>query len=196
MFQVIDLTRYTLCSKAHKTSRYSGKTLREQLYLSDKKLDLARYREGLGKRIVEVVSKFKTKRDAAFIAGISVEQLNKWCKGQVKVPVEGLYTLAESAKVDFNWLCSGKCIPDRGQDRDNVINLDFQQKSSPRIDPDTLTSVLQSLVTIMQTEGLQLSSPVKFSELVIALHDYMRNEGTDSDVSFDSMAKIIRLAAK
>ena len=170
--------------------------MRDTFYLSDKKLDLTDYREQLGKRIAEVVQTYTTKKDAAFIAGISVEQLNKWCKGQVKVPIEGLYRLSESAKVDFNWLCSGHRI---GRDQ-NVVNLDFTSNKATNkdqeINPEILTSVLQSLVTIMQSEGLQLSSPVKFSELVIALHDYVRNEGAETGNNVNSMAEIIRLAAR
>lgn len=71
--------------------------------------DAARaYREVLGQRIETVVREhFPTKSAAAIAAGISVEQLNKWIRGTVKVPTDGLYSLSRAADVDFSWLVSG-----------------------------------------------------------------------------------------
>lgn len=84
------------------------------------------YRNSLGKRIEEVVEKYDTKTAAAKAAGVSVEQLNKWIKGDVKVPVEALITLSLGADADFNWVVTGEPSmvsihsqatgPDRGVD--------------------------------------------------------------------------------
>lgn len=49
-----------------------------------------------------------SKSAAADVCGVSTEQLNKWIKGVVKVPVDALYALSLAADADFNWLISGK----------------------------------------------------------------------------------------
>lgn len=65
------------------------------------------YRLRLGHRISQSVDKIRTKSDAAAAANVTVEQLNKWMKGSVKVPAEGLKAIAELADVDFSWLVTG-----------------------------------------------------------------------------------------
>lgn len=49
--------------------------------------------------------------DAAAIAGVTAEQLNKWTKGTVKVPVEALRLMARAANIDFSWLATGAGNP-------------------------------------------------------------------------------------
>jgi transcriptional regulator with XRE-family HTH domain len=66
------------------------------------------YREALGGRIHACVASMSTKAAAAEVAGVTVEQLNKWIKGQVKVPVDALRLLAQASRTDFGWLVTGK----------------------------------------------------------------------------------------
>lgn len=66
-----------------------------------------RFRQELGARIATTAAKFSTKAAAARAAGVSVEQFNKWICGNVKVPVEALKALADTASVDFSWLVTG-----------------------------------------------------------------------------------------
>ena len=66
------------------------------------------YRKSLGKRIAYAVDKAQTKSSAADSVGISVEQLNKWIRGTVKVPAEALGALAAFTGVDFSWLVTGE----------------------------------------------------------------------------------------
>lgn len=54
-----------------------------------------------------IVARFPTKGEAAAAAGVTVEQLNKWIVGSVKVPADGLKGLAAAANVDFSWLVAG-----------------------------------------------------------------------------------------
>jgi len=69
--------------------------------------DTAIFRANLGGRIAFSVDKIGKKSEAATYAGVSPEQLNKWIKGAVKVPVEALRDLAQAADVDFSWLATG-----------------------------------------------------------------------------------------
>lgn len=65
------------------------------------------YRVELGERLALALTRAKNKGDAALAAGISGEQLNKWVRGDVKVPAEGLRALAAYTRVDFSWLVTG-----------------------------------------------------------------------------------------
>lgn len=66
------------------------------------------FRYALGLRIDQVVKKVGKKSSAAEAAGVTPDQLNKWIKGAVKVPVDGLRSLARLANADFSWLASGE----------------------------------------------------------------------------------------
>lgn len=66
------------------------------------------FRANLGARIGFCVDKIGKKREAASFAGITPEQLNKWIKGTVRVPVEGLRDLSRAASIDFSWLATGQ----------------------------------------------------------------------------------------
>ncbi len=65
----------------------------------------------MGARIGQCVDFIDKKSDAAAAAGVSAEQLNKWIKGTVKVPVEALRLLAGASGVDFSWLATGDGVP-------------------------------------------------------------------------------------
>lgn len=65
------------------------------------------FRQNLGQRISYCVDLLGNKTVSAAAVGVTPEQLNKWAKGTVKVPVEALRTLAEAANVDFSWLATG-----------------------------------------------------------------------------------------
>lgn len=66
------------------------------------------FRANLGFRIGFCVDKIGKNLDAAGAVGVSPEQLNKWIKGAVKVPVEALRELALASNVDFSWLATGE----------------------------------------------------------------------------------------
>ncbi|MCO8146883.1 hypothetical protein NHN26_16895 [Rhodovulum tesquicola] len=68
-------------------------------------------RQRLGERIAQVVERYDTKSAAARAAGITAEQLNKWIKGTVKVPVDGCRALAEGVGADLSWLITGEPQP-------------------------------------------------------------------------------------
>lgn len=69
------------------------------------------FRQNLGLRIGKCVDLIGKKSDAAAVVGVTTEQLNKWIKGTVKVPVEALRLLSEAANSDFSWLATGAGLP-------------------------------------------------------------------------------------
>ena len=73
--------------------------------------DTQEYRDGLGTRLSQVIERFETKSLAAGAAGVSVEQLNKWIKGLVKVPAEALRAISSPVGIDFSWLVTGEGEP-------------------------------------------------------------------------------------
>lgn len=71
------------------------------------------FRQNLGQRIGYCVDLIGKKSISAAAVGVTPEQLNKWVKGTVKVPVEALRTLSEVAHVDFSWLATGGGVSPR-----------------------------------------------------------------------------------
>lgn len=99
-----------------------------------------RYRLELGERLAQVIDKFDTKSDAAAVAGVSVEQLNKWSRGSVKVPLEAVRALALAAEVDLIWVISGvdkSSSPARANPRDDQITKALRAiEEFAKSDPD------------------------------------------------------------
>lgn len=126
------------------------------------------FRQSLGARIGYCVEKFSRKQDAADAVGISVEQLNKWVKGSVKVPVEGLAQLAAASDVDFSWLSTGEGKqPARGpvQVRGAATKLDV-----PRLERAI------SVVERGLDEAGRVATPEVKAELVSAVYALLENQ--------------------
>jgi len=64
--------------------------------------------EELGRRISQVVALYQTKRKAAEVAEISVDQLSAYEKAKNKAPFEVLTRLARAKGVRLEWLASGE----------------------------------------------------------------------------------------
>ncbi|WP_310459606.1 LexA family transcriptional regulator [Ruixingdingia sedimenti] len=117
------------------------------------------FRQNLGLRIEQCVKIIGKKSDAAAIAGVTAEQLNKWINGSVKVPVEALRLLAEAASSDFSWLATGEGFPDHprplqirraglasvsARDQPDFIRLPFYRDVSASAGPGALAVSEQS----------------------------------------------------
>lgn len=129
---------------------------------SDK--DQAEYRRNLGDRIAESVDKMPSKAAAALVVDVTVEQLNKWIKGQVKVPADALRALSEAANVDFSWLVTGES-PSPRKDRPEIADLVL----IPRF-KEVMVSAGNGSVAVSEQQG----SPMAFSHRW--LHDMGINE--------------------
>lgn len=150
--------------------------------------DMQAYREALGRRIALTVDRYRTKSAASAAADVTVEQLNKWIAGTVKVPAEALYRLATPVDIDFCWLVSGKT-----NDENNENSAALPPR---RIQNDVLHTVLTAIAE-MQAAG-EAFAPDKFADLVFALHDYLasvRARGAN-ETGFDDLKNLIRLAAR
>jgi hypothetical protein len=148
--------------------------------------DAGGFRVALGQRIAETVGKYPTKTAAAEAAGITLEQLNKWINGTVKVPVEGLWRLSRGSHPDFSWLCTGTA---------NVLAI-----RPPRARPfqeEVLRDVLAAFSRVIASEGVTFD-PERFGDLVFDLHDYVvdrrSREGGDADL--EGITHFISLATR
>ncbi|KJS37605.1 MAG: hypothetical protein VR70_12140 [Rhodospirillaceae bacterium BRH_c57] len=148
---------------------------------------LETFRCDLGERLSWVVGRFKTKSQAASAAGVTVEQLNKWTAGTVRVPVEGLWRLAQAADADFRWLCAG------GSD----TGLAVQPGQGRTLRAEVMQEVLQVMVSVTSSGDVIVASPERFAELAVALHDYVIDQRAKSTpVDLDAMSNVIRLASR
>lgn len=126
------------------------------------------FRQNLGTRIGYCVGKFSRKQDAAEAAGVSVEQLNKWVKGSVKVPVEGLAQLAAAADVDFSWLSTG-------EGKQPVGGLTRVRKAATDLDVPRLERAIAVVERGLEEAGRTAPPEVK-AELVNAVYALLENQ--------------------
>ncbi|OSQ41693.1 hypothetical protein [Thalassospira sp. MCCC 1A01428] len=61
----------------------------------------------LGERIRHVVEMFDRKKDAAEVAGVIPEQLNRWCHAQSEPRFVGIARLASAQSVRLEWIVTG-----------------------------------------------------------------------------------------
>lgn len=151
--------------------------------------DTPGFRAQLGRRIAETAAKFPTKSAAADVASVSLEQFNRWIAGDVKVPVEALWRLAQAGGVDFCWLCSG-------QDHRPAHVMQFRPAGRV-LHESAMREVLMALAEVIATDGVVFAAD-KFADLTLALHDYLverrAQDGAGADLS--GIPNLIALAAR
>jgi len=59
-------------------------------------------------RLELVISRFSSRSEAAKVAGVTLEQLNKWVKGKARAPFTALANMANATDVSLDWLATGK----------------------------------------------------------------------------------------
>ncbi|WP_147253018.1 hypothetical protein [Thalassospira profundimaris] len=62
----------------------------------------------LGERIRHVVDMFDRKKDAAAVAGVIPEQLNRWCQAKSEPRFVGIARLARAKSVRLEWIVTGE----------------------------------------------------------------------------------------
>jgi transcriptional regulator with XRE-family HTH domain len=145
------------------------------------------FRCDLGERLSWVVERFKTKAQAASAAGVTVEQLNKWMAGTVRVPVEALWRLAQVAEVDYRWLCAGS----------SDTGLAVQPGQGRTLRTEVMQDVLRAMVSVTASGDVIVANPERFAELALALHDYViEQKAKSAPVDLDAMSNVIRLASR
>ena len=78
----------------------------------------------IGSRLGKVIESFPSKTTAAKAAGITLQQLNKWIKGEAKIPIEGLMAISNSKYSNKNllWLATGNAFTNT---HEHSIDIDF-----------------------------------------------------------------------
>ncbi len=63
---------------------------------------------GLNSRIKDAINLFSSKKQASEVAGVTVEQLNRYCKGESTPSFTALSRLAGAVGVSLEWLATGE----------------------------------------------------------------------------------------
>jgi phage repressor protein C with HTH and peptisase S24 domain len=123
------------------------------------------FRSNLGARVGHCVDIIGKKSGAATVVGVSSEQLNKWIKGTVKVPVEALRLLAEASSVDFSWLATGAGVPPSNRPiQVRALVVDGRQvaerptEADQLIDANSKTELFKSFIHLPMYEGVSASA--------------------------------------
>lgn len=160
----------------------------------------------LGSRISLVVGLYKTKTQAARSAGTTLEMLNRYIRGEHKLPLEKATGLCEPVGVSMNWLAWGigpmllsDCTP-------------AAPSALDRMDEALLANLVEGVDVFLAAEDLQLPPrhkarvTVLFYRLLERRRARLQTEGSDIppelrigghpvDISADpDLSDIVRLA--
>ncbi len=100
----------------------------------------------MGDRIRHVVSLFDRKKDAAEIAGVIPEQLNRWCQAQSEPRFVGVSRMALIKGVCLNWIATGKGTPKLSELPESCV-AGSSSPSRDTINRDMLVAVISGFLT-------------------------------------------------
>lgn len=114
---------------------------------------------GFQQRLSAVVDLYKSKVQAAAVAGVTDEQLRKWLRGSAKAPFLSVQRLCDEQNVDVGWLASGEgSMRKRGGDQ----NLATVNKGD-----EALLARLIALFFAIPNSGAKTTA-VKAFELIVS----------------------------
>lgn len=76
------------------------------------------FRTSLGSRISRLIGEFGTRAEAGRVAGVTVEQLSKYERGEAKPPLETIARLAVEKGYSLDWIANGSGVPKGGEQED------------------------------------------------------------------------------
>jgi DNA-binding phage protein len=117
-------------------------------------------------RIRQVVDLFDRKKEAASIAGVIPEQLNRWCQAQSEPRFVGIARLAKSKGVSLDWIATGH------GDGPTLNGIPESLRGLPdaaRLDHDVLLAVVSGFLA---AEGIDHAHRV--AEDIVDVHNEMQ----------------------
>ena len=112
----------------------------------------------LGDRIRQVVELFDRKKDAARIAGIIPEQLNRWCQAQSEPRFVGIARLAISKGIRMEWIATGEGQSTAGAE---LPPDELETASSPSCADPVEREVLMAIISgFLAAEGISNSPQI------------------------------------
>ncbi len=137
----------------------------------------------LGDRIRHVVDMFDRKKDAARIAGIIPEQLNRWCQAQSEPRFVGVARLAISKGISLQWIATGE--PPRGTaKKPNTVNEpETTRAPNPYCTGPAEREVLIAIISgFLAAEGIT-NSPQIANDIIGAYDQIVENLENNRDSS-------------
>ncbi len=116
----------------------------------------------MGDRIRHVVNLFDRKKDAAEIAGVIPEQLNRWCQAQSEPRFVGVSRMALIKGINLNWIATGTGTSGLSE---NV------KPGSPPLSPDTIhRDMLVAMISgFLAAEGIENAAQIAHD--IMKAHD-------------------------
>ncbi|HYH17614.1 MAG TPA: helix-turn-helix transcriptional regulator [Azospirillum sp.] len=135
---------------------------------------LPTYEAELGTRISLVIDLYDLKADAARVADVTPEMLNRYVRGQHKIPFTNAARLASAKGVSLDWLWSGEgpmLLRDRVHDSPPAAVESF--------DLALMGNLVSGLMAFLQRESLDLD-PEYIGRAVTLLYMLMERERRDT----------------
>lgn len=140
-------------------------------------------------RIRQVVDLFDRKKEAASIAGVIPEQLNRWCQAQSEPRFVGIARLAKSKGVSLDWIATGH---GDGPSLDGASHgLRGLGGGAARLDRDVLIAVVSGFLA---AEGIEHAHRV--AEDIVDVHNEMQQASKRTNGLAETSAMLPRMIAE
>ncbi len=132
----------------------------------------------LGDRIRHVVELFDRKKDAAQIAGVIPEQLNRWCQAQSEPRFVGIARLAIMKGVRMEWIATGEGGVDaRTEPPDTSDNTPSELQGTEPAERDVLMAIISGFLA---AEGIA-NSPQIARDIIETYDEIVENVEKNRD---------------
>jgi len=121
----------------------------------------------MGDRIRHVVDMFDRKKDAAEVAGVIPEQLNRWCLAQSEPRFVGISRLALAQDICLNWIATGNDTPTQTND------IDPPSGAKP-LDPSHRDMLMAMISGFLAAEGINNAAQIAYD--IMKAHDEIINK--------------------
>ncbi len=121
----------------------------------------------MGDRIRHVVDLFDRKKDAAEVAGVIPEQLNRWCTAQSEPRFVGISRMALAQDVSLNWIATGHDTAER------TDNTTAPSDAKP-FDPSHRDMLMAMISGFLAAEGINNAAQIAHD--IMKAHDEIINK--------------------
>ena len=140
------------------------------------------FRAKLGRRIDKVILLFRTKKEAAKVAGVTTEQVRSYTNGNSKPPFEVLARLAIVKNVNLNWLATGE------------KEMMIIPSGVTEMNEDLLQTVVEKIEVFLYESDLSWP-PDKKARVIAAGYDTMLSDsGKGESKDFGALSRLLKAA--
>ena len=139
----------------------------------------------LNARIATVINLYENPKNAAEVAGVSVDQLAQYSRGVNQPTFAAVVALAKKVGVSLDWLATGQ---------GSMFQTDSASVLRSDLDPATMRMVIEEAESYLQEQGLAVKPQDKVT-LLFSLYEIAK-QSSDRNASRESFKNVIKLVTR